>query len=79
MPISSSCHLIVVPWALGGEPQSFSSDVPLHLDSLVAVLANRRAGVALTGDIGLRGALAAAPSMASFIGYLVRAFLVVGV
>lgn len=44
LPISSSGHLIVVPWLLGYGEHSLSFDVALHLGTLVAV-----AG-ALVGD-----------------------------
>ena len=38
LPISSSGHLIVVPWLLQWPPQSLSFDVALHLGTLAAVL-----------------------------------------
>ncbi len=38
LPISSSGHLIVVPWLLGWPPQGLSFDVGLHLGTLVAVV-----------------------------------------
>jgi undecaprenyl-diphosphatase len=38
LPISSSGHLIVVPWLLGWARHSLSFDVALHLGTLVAVL-----------------------------------------
>ncbi len=38
LPISSSGHLIVVPWLLGWPPQSLSFDVALHLGTLFAVV-----------------------------------------
>jgi undecaprenyl-diphosphatase len=38
LPISSSGHLIVVPWLLGWSEHSLSFDVALHLGTLVAVL-----------------------------------------
>jgi undecaprenyl-diphosphatase len=38
LPISSSGHLIVVPWLLGWAEQSLAFDVALHLGTLVAVL-----------------------------------------
>lgn len=38
LPISSSGHLIVVPWLLGWPEQSLAFDVALHLGTLVAVL-----------------------------------------
>ncbi len=37
LPISSSGHLIVVPWLLGWPPQGLSFDVALHLGTLLAV------------------------------------------
>jgi undecaprenyl-diphosphatase len=54
LPISSSGHLIVVPWLLGWREHSLAFDVALHLGTLVAV-----AG-ALLGDWikMIRGALA---------------------
>jgi undecaprenyl-diphosphatase len=38
LPISSSGHLIVVPWLFGWPGQSLSFDVALHLGTLAAVL-----------------------------------------
>lgn len=38
LPISSSGHLIVVPWVLGWPEHSLSFDVALHLGTLAAVL-----------------------------------------
>ena len=38
LPISSSGHLIVVPWLLGWPPQGLSFDVGLHLGTLFAVV-----------------------------------------
>jgi undecaprenyl-diphosphatase len=38
LPISSSGHLIVVPWALGWPVQSLAFDVALHVGTLAAVL-----------------------------------------
>jgi undecaprenyl-diphosphatase len=37
LPISSSGHLVVVPWLLGWPPHSLSFDVALHLGTLAAV------------------------------------------
>jgi len=37
LPISSSAHLIVVPWALGWEEHSLAFDVALHVGTLAAV------------------------------------------
>ena len=39
LPISSSGHLIVVPWMLGWPDHSLAFDVALHLGTLVAVVA----------------------------------------
>src|SRR5688572_22740263 len=38
LPISSSGHLIVMPWLLGWQVQSLAFDVALHLGTLAAVL-----------------------------------------
>jgi len=38
LPISSSAHLIVVPWLLGWGEHSLAFDVALHVGTLVAVL-----------------------------------------
>jgi undecaprenyl-diphosphatase len=38
LPISSSGHLIVVPWLLGWKEHSLAFDVALHLGTLAAVL-----------------------------------------
>lgn len=37
LPISSSAHLVLVPWLLGFEDPGLSFDVALHLGTLVAV------------------------------------------
>ena len=39
LPISSSAHLIAVPWIFGWEPHALSLDVALHFGTLLAVLA----------------------------------------
>jgi undecaprenyl-diphosphatase len=39
LPISSSAHLIIVPWILGWEPAGLAFDVSLHVGTAVAVLA----------------------------------------
>ncbi len=39
LPISSSAHLIVVPWLLGWEEPGLAFDAALHLGTLTAVLA----------------------------------------
>lgn len=38
LPISSSAHLIIVPWLFGVPDQGLSFDVALHLGSLLAVI-----------------------------------------
>lgn len=38
LPISSSAHLIIVPWLFGWEPFGLSFDVATHLGTLMAVL-----------------------------------------
>ena len=39
LPISSSAHLILVPWLLGWKEMGLTFDVALHAGTLVAVLA----------------------------------------
>src|SRR5258705_16720 len=39
LPISSSAHLILVPWILGWQDQGLTFDVVLHAGTLVAILA----------------------------------------
>ncbi len=39
LPISSSAHLILMPWFFGWEPEGLSFDVSLHVGTAVAVLA----------------------------------------
>jgi undecaprenyl-diphosphatase len=39
LPISSSAHLILVPWFLGWKPEGLVFDVSLHLGTAVAILA----------------------------------------
>lgn len=38
LPISSSAHLIIIPWAFGWEPFGLAFDVALHLGTLAAIL-----------------------------------------
>jgi undecaprenyl-diphosphatase len=38
LPISSTGHLILVPWLLGWEPQGLAFDVALHVGTLLALL-----------------------------------------
>jgi undecaprenyl-diphosphatase len=39
LPISSSAHLILVPWFLNWKPEGIAFDVALHLGTAIAVLA----------------------------------------
>ncbi|MGD0309581.1 MAG: undecaprenyl-diphosphatase UppP [Acidobacteriota bacterium] len=39
LPISSSAHLILVPWLLGWKPEGIIFDVSLHVGTAVAILA----------------------------------------
>ena len=39
LPISSSAHLILVPWLLGWKPDRIAFDVSLHVGTAVAILA----------------------------------------
>jgi len=39
LPISSSAHLVLVPWALGWQYAGLTFDVALHMGTLVAVVA----------------------------------------
>lgn len=39
LPISSSAHLILVPWFLGWKPEGLAFDVALHVGTAAAVLA----------------------------------------
>jgi undecaprenyl-diphosphatase len=61
LPISSSAHLILVPWLLGWPEHSLSFDVALHVGTLVAVV------TAFAGDwwrmlsAALRGLIAGEP------------------
>lgn len=38
LPISSSAHLIIIPWLFGWEPFGLAFDVALHLGTLAAIL-----------------------------------------
>jgi undecaprenyl-diphosphatase len=39
LPISSSAHLILVPWFLGWKPEGLAFDVSLHVGTAIAVIA----------------------------------------
>jgi len=49
LPISSSAHLIVLPWAMGWEDPGLAFDVMLHMGTLAALL------VYFAGDLGRLG------------------------
>jgi undecaprenyl-diphosphatase len=53
LPVSSSGHLVLVPWLLGRTPPGFTYDVAVHFATLLAVLLFFRAEVLML----LRGAL----------------------
>jgi len=38
LPISSSAHLIIVPWIVGWEPEGLAFDISLHVGTAIAVL-----------------------------------------
>jgi len=38
LPISSTAHLILVPWLLGWQDQGLTFDIALHAGTLLAVL-----------------------------------------
>jgi len=38
LPVSSSAHLILIPWLLGWADQGLAFDVALHLGTLLALL-----------------------------------------
>ena len=46
LPISSSAHLVIVPWLLGWESPGLAFDAALHLGTLAAVLVYFRADLA---------------------------------
>src|SRR5215831_17086190 len=51
LPVSSTAHLILLPWALGWPDPGLSFDVALHLGTLVALLIYFRADwLALAGS-----------------------------
>src|SRR5687767_4988303 len=38
LPISSSAHLLMIPWMMGWQPPPFVFDTSLHIGTLVALL-----------------------------------------
>src|SRR5262245_20181457 len=61
LPISSSGHLIVVPWLLGWPPHSLAFDVALHLGTLAAVAAAFASDWRRLITAGLRGLIKGRP------------------
>jgi undecaprenyl-diphosphatase len=61
LPISSSGHLIVVPWLLGWEDHGLAFDVALHLGTLAAVAFAFAGDWWRLGAAGLRGIRAGRP------------------
>ncbi len=61
LPISSSGHLIVVPWLLGWPPHSLAFDVALHLGTLFAVAAAFASDWRRLLESGLRGLVRGRP------------------
>ncbi|MCO5176388.1 MAG: undecaprenyl-diphosphatase UppP [Thermomicrobiales bacterium] len=59
LPISSSAHLIIVPWLLGWEPFGLAFDVATHLGTLMAVLVYFRDDLLAM----IRGVLAGLPDL----------------
>jgi undecaprenyl-diphosphatase len=61
LPISSSAHLILVPWIFGWEPEGIAFDVALHVGTAVAVLAYFRKEWLVLVTEAIRGILAGDP------------------
>ena len=61
LPISSSGHLIVVPWLLGWEEHDLAYDVALHLGTLAAVAFAFAGDWWRLGTAGVRGILRGRP------------------
>lgn len=62
IPISSSAHLIIIPWLLNWDDPGLAFDVALHLGTLIALLtffANDWLRLLRAAALSLRGALAA--------------------
>ena len=85
LPISSSGHLLLLPWLLGWTPMGLAFDVMLHLGTLMAVLAFFREdwrrilsslpGLGKSADAGASpslGILIAATAPAAVIGVLFK-------
>ncbi len=61
LPVSSSAHLILVPWILGWRPEGITFDVSLHLGTAVAILAYFWREWVLLAEEVLRGLLERKP------------------
>ncbi len=61
LPISSSAHLILVPWIFGWSPEGIVFDVALHIGTAVAVLAYFRKEWVLLITEAVRGILTGSP------------------
>src|SRR5438045_4311777 len=74
LPISSTAHLILLPWALGWPDPGLSFDVALHLGTLVALLIYFRADwIALIGSaLGIIRGRTQAPD-ARMVMYIIAA------
>jgi len=55
LPISSSAHLILVPWLLGWDPEGLTFDVALHVGTALAILIYFRTEWIRLGREALRG------------------------
>ena len=88
LPISSTAHLILVPWLLGWQDPGLAYDVALHAGTLVAVLAYfardwmrmarawlfRSATTAQAADRRLFGWIVAATLPAALAGYFLESY-----
>jgi undecaprenyl-diphosphatase len=61
LPISSSAHLILVPWIFGWEPNGLIFDVALHIGTAVAILVYFWREWITLGVEAVRGILTGAP------------------
>ncbi len=61
LPISSSGHLIIVPWLFGWETPGIAFDAALHLGTLLAVLAYFWQDLLADGESGSRPFCASGP------------------
>src|SRR5512144_2560366 len=61
LPISSSAHLILVPWFFGWKPEGIAFDVSLHVGTALAVIAFFWKDWALLARETLAGLMEGAP------------------